>query len=230
MHVPPLLQAYAWTAVGKIGLVHEPLAKRLVPLLVQELGASPHPAVRNNLLVVLADLCVTYTALVDAHMPRLTGCMRDPCALVRKQALALLARLLSTDYVKCRGPLFHQLILALTDAAPDVAEVAEYVLRETLATRIPLLAYNHFSEAVFILNKCQPSGIEAEAQPETASQPTSLSQFESSGGSYPLAGADPGKREGRRKLYGTLLRFMTQEHRLATAAKLSGNILARYGP
>jgi hypothetical protein len=43
---------------------------------VQELGRSPFPVVRNNIMVALSDMLIQYTALVDAHMPRLAGCIR----------------------------------------------------------------------------------------------------------------------------------------------------------
>ena len=160
-------QAHAWVALGKLCLASEALAKRCVPLLVQELRAAPAPAVRNNIMVALADLCIQvpspvrsatfctavvvgmhactsrcggmlillpcplsclqrqchcslchasmtfqqsslcwlllyltpgsalqYTALVDAHVPRLAACLGDRHELVRRQALALLANLL----------------------------------------------------------------------------------------------------------------------------------------
>lgn len=58
--------------------------------------------VRNNIMVALSDLTVRYTALVDAHVPRLAACLGDPHELVRRQALALLASLLSR--VRARSP------------------------------------------------------------------------------------------------------------------------------
>lgn len=232
--VPGVVQAYAWVTMGKLGLASESLAKRLVPLLVQELQLSKSPAVRNNIMVSLADLCVQYTALVDAHMGRLVACVHDDCELVRKQALAMLVRLLAADYVKCRGALFHQLLLALVDPSAGVRSVAEYVLRDTLQARMPLLAYNHFMEAAFILNRCQPvtglgwaSGEAAEASTDAmASQGTSLSQFESSGGRYPVAGPSAEAREARRRIYQALLGYMGPEHKAATAAKLCSMVLA----
>jgi len=45
-------------------------------LWLQELGRSPFPVVRNNIMVALSDMLIQYTALVDAHMPRLAGCIR----------------------------------------------------------------------------------------------------------------------------------------------------------
>lgn len=46
-------------------------------------------------MLALADMCIQYTALVDSHIQKLAGCLSDPNELVRKQALALLANLLS---------------------------------------------------------------------------------------------------------------------------------------
>ena len=51
--------------------------------------------VRNNILVALADWCTRFTGVVDAHVGALAACLADPHALIRKQALALLACLLS---------------------------------------------------------------------------------------------------------------------------------------
>jgi hypothetical protein len=45
-------------------------------------------------------------------------------------------------------------LLALVDPSPAVRQLAEYLLRDTLATKAPLLAYNHFVEALFVLNGC----------------------------------------------------------------------------
>lgn len=52
------------------------------------------------------------------------------------QALALLANLLMKDYVKWRGALFHRFALALVDEAADVRRLAEYLLGDTLATKV----------------------------------------------------------------------------------------------
>lgn len=46
-------------------------------------------------MIILADLCMQYTALVDSHVPKLAACIRDPSEFVRRQGLALLANLLS---------------------------------------------------------------------------------------------------------------------------------------
>ena len=208
---------HAWAALTKLCLADERLAKRCVPLFVRELSASKCPAVRNNLLVGLADLCVHYTALVDPHAMRLAGCLSDPCELVRRQALALLASLLQRDYLKWKGQLFVRFAAALADNSPGVRALAASLLADPqLAPRVPLLAYNHFSEALFSLNGFD-GGAASVAGGRTAPQ-----QEKST---LAMGGSDVDARGKRLEVLRALLRAMTPEHRLATASKLCGEVL-----
>ena len=106
--IPQALQAQAWAALGKVSLIDETLCRGTAPLMVQQLARSKLPAVRANLLLALADMCMQYTLLVDTHMGEVAATMRDKHPLVRKQALALMALLLKREFVKWRGPLFVQ--------------------------------------------------------------------------------------------------------------------------
>ena len=226
--VPERTQAYAWVCVGKMALRDEALAKRVVPLLVQELSRSPSAAVRNNVMVVLTDLCSRYTALVDSHVPRLVACIRDASEVVRRQALALMARLLLSDYIKTRGAMFHQLLLALVDPSPAVRALAEYLVRDTLAVRLPMLAYNHFLEALFLVNN---------ARALLDDHDISLSQAGAGGaarGAFDglpedagMAGPAPEARRRRRQLYGVLLSCMAPENKFQVAAKVVQQVLSR---
>ena len=156
--VPDLLQAHAWTALGKCCLADEALARECVPLFFQELADEARaPAVRNNLVVALTDLCVRFTSLVDVHVGKLARCLGDPCELVRRQTLVLLAGLLGKEYVKWRGALFNRFVLALVDPSPAVRQLAEYLLQDPLSAKMPTLAYNHFLETLFALNDCAVS-------------------------------------------------------------------------
>lgn len=153
--IPVVVQAHAWISLGKLCLVSEPLAKRCLPLFVQSLTSAESPAVRNNILVALVDLCVRYTALVDPYVLRLAVCFRDDNELVRRQAMSLFASLLKRDYLKWRGPLFTRFLVLLVDPSPELARLADCLLAETVASKGPLLPYNHFIEAVFALNNCR---------------------------------------------------------------------------
>lgn len=79
---------------GKLCLQHEDLAKQSVPVLVRELEVGIDGSVLNNVVIVLCDLCVRYTALVDKYVPTICTCLKDPNPFVRKQALLLLTGLL----------------------------------------------------------------------------------------------------------------------------------------
>eukprot|EP00798_Chlamydomonas_sp_ICE-L_P019509 gene19509-26180_t len=163
---------HAWICLGKMCLVDEALAKKCVPLFVQELSRSSSHSVRNNILVALADMCVHFTALVDTYMPRLAACIRDP----------------------------HELVRAL----------AGYLLGDALATKAPLLAYNHFVEAVFALNDCQ-AGVYAGRMADS-----SHSLGTEAGG---------GSMARRDTIYHTLLRRMSPEHKFSSQAKLVAEVL-----
>jgi len=82
-------------------------------LFLRELEFSPLPVLRNNLLIILTDICVRYTSLVDPHINKLALCLRDDNALVRQHALSLITHLLATDYVKWRGTLFFRYLVTL---------------------------------------------------------------------------------------------------------------------
>lgn len=196
--VPSTVQALAWVTLGKLCLVNESLAKKCVPLFIQELGRAASPAVRNNIMVALADLVINYTALVDAHIPRLAACLRDPNELVRTQALGLLANLLQKDYVKWRGPLFLRFMLALIDDSPRVAAMAEFLLSDALDSKLPNLAYNHFVEALFVLNDCQVGLVGgAAAAAAMADLPGAAAEREA----FCLKGSDPVMRTKRDAIY-----------------------------
>lgn len=63
-------------------------------MFARELELGTEVAVRNNVAVVMCDLCVRYTNLVDHYIPNLSACLRDDEAVVREQTLIMLTGLL----------------------------------------------------------------------------------------------------------------------------------------
>ncbi|KAG5006026.1 hypothetical protein JHK85_024568 [Glycine max] len=61
----PSFYIQGWLAMGKLCLADGKLAKNYIPLFVQELEKSKSAALRNNIVVMMADFCVRFTALVD---------------------------------------------------------------------------------------------------------------------------------------------------------------------
>ncbi|MEW5310852.1 MAG: hypothetical protein WDW38_002613 [Sanguina aurantia] len=227
-------QGLAWAALGKLCMVDETLAKKCLPLMVQELTRSRQPAVRLALLVTLCDLAVSTTSLVDPHIPRLAAATGDPHELVRCSALALLSDLLMKDYVKWRGSLFHRFCLSLVDTSPDVRSLGKHLLGSSLATKAPLLALNHFIETLFVLNdrpgafaKLQTSqrgGVAGTAGAGEGGGPAD-SGIRDHVRAAGLVGGSAEARASRDAVYQTLLERMAGEHKFALSAKLVSEIL-----
>lgn len=92
----------------------------------RELEEGPDPAVRNNVVIILADLCIRYTSIVERFLPSVSARLRDEAPLVRRQTLTLLTRLLSEDYIKLRGVLFFRLLSTLVDSDASVRNLGRW--------------------------------------------------------------------------------------------------------
>ncbi|CAL9074433.1 unnamed protein product [Musa textilis] len=214
--VAPTLYIQSWVTMGKICLVDDKLAKRYIPLFVQELEKSDSAALRNNIMVAMTDFCVRYTSLVDCYMHKITIALRDPCEVVRRQTFILLSQLLQRDYVKWRGVLFLRFLLSLVDESEKIRHLADFLFGNILKAKAPLLAYNSFIEAIFFLNDCSAHSAHAESQGGLHARSRLFS----------IRGNDTKSRSQRMHIYVSLLKQMAPEHLLATSAKLCAEILA----
>ncbi|KAI5075423.1 hypothetical protein GOP47_0009499 [Adiantum capillus-veneris] len=208
--------AQAWVTLGKMCLANHELAKRCIPLFLQEFEQSESAPVRNNIMIAMSDFCVRYTSLIDGYIHKLTKSLRDSCELVRRQGFVLLAQLLQRDYVKWRGTLFHRFLLALVDDSEKIRQLANFLFSSILKTKAPLLAYNSFVETIFVLNDCHAH----------AGHIDILHVTESERELFSLRGNSYSKIEMRMHIYKCLLKQMAPEHVLATSAKLCADILA----
>ncbi|KAK3435615.1 hypothetical protein EUGRSUZ_C00337 [Eucalyptus grandis] len=209
-HVAASLYLQGWLTLGKICFMDGKIAKRYILLFVQELEKSDSATLRNNLVVMMADFCVRYTALIDCHIVKITRCLGDPCELVRRQTFILL------DYVKWRGVLFLRILLSLVHESEKIRELADFLFGNILRVKAPLLAYNSFVEAIFVLKDCCAHGGHYSSQ---SSQSESRLLFS-------IRGTDEISRSKRMRIYTCLLKQMAPEHLLATFAKICADILA----
>lgn len=58
---------------------------------------------RAQILILLGDLAVSYTSLVDRFVPIMTDTLNDPIAILRKNAVMTLSSLLAQDFIKFKG-------------------------------------------------------------------------------------------------------------------------------
>ncbi|KAM6400262.1 condensin-2 complex subunit D3 [Rhynochetos jubatus] len=211
--MPPVVRAHAVITLGKLCLQHEDLAKKCIAALARELEVSPDVAVRNNVIIVMCDLCIRYTSMVDRYIPNISLCLKDPDPFIRKQTLILLTNLLQEEFVKWKDGLFFRFVSVLVDPNPDIARFGEFCLVHLLLKRNPVMFSQHFIECIFHFNSYEKH--------------TKYNRFPQSARSknlFSLKGKD--NKEKRMCIYRFLLDHFTDEQRFSITTKISHNVLA----
>ncbi|XP_064207133.1 condensin-2 complex subunit D3 isoform X1 [Anguilla rostrata] len=211
--MPTLVRAHAFITLGKLCLQNEDLAKRCIPAFARELEVSEEVAVRNNVVVVMCDLCVRYTTMVDLYIPNISACLKDPEPLIREQTLILLTNLLQEEFVKWKGSLFFRFVSLLVDPEPRIASLCEFCLVHLLLKRNPIMFSQHFIECIFHFN-CYEKHEKYNKFPQTDSEKAKFS----------LRGSE--NKERRMRIYRFLLKHFTDEQRFSITTKISQSVLA----
>ncbi|XP_021231653.1 condensin-2 complex subunit D3 isoform X2 [Numida meleagris] len=211
--MPPVIRAHAFITLGKLCLQHEDLAKKCIAALARELEVSHDVAVRNNVVIVMCDLCIRYTTMVDRYIPNISLCLKDPHPFIRKQTLILITNLLQEEFVKWKDCLFFRFISVLVDPNPDIARFAEFCLVHLLLKRNPVMFSQHFIECIFHFNSY-----------EKHEKYNRFPQSERAKNLFSLRGKD--NREKRMHIYKFLLDHFTDEQRFSITTKISHSVLA----
>uniref|UniRef100_A0A8D2CNW3 Condensin-2 complex subunit D3 n=1 Tax=Sciurus vulgaris TaxID=55149 RepID=A0A8D2CNW3_SCIVU len=211
--MPSVIRAHAIITLGKLCLQHEDLAKKSIPALVRELEVCEDVAVRNNVIIVMCDLCIRYTVMVDKYIPNISMCLKDSDPFIRKQTLILLTNLLQEEFVKWKGSLFFRFVSTLIDSHPDIARFGEFCLAHLLLKRNPVMFFQHFIECIFHFNNY-----------EKHEKYNKFPQSERSKRLFSLKGKT--NKERRMKIYKFLLEHFTDEQRFNITSKICLSILA----
>ncbi|OWF35473.1 condensin-2 complex subunit D3-like isoform X2 [Mizuhopecten yessoensis] len=206
------IRAFAFITLGKLCLQNPNLAKKCVAALARELETSTDPAIRNNVVIIMCDLCVRYTTTADHYISNIASCLKDESPLVRKQTLTIITRLLQEDFMKWKGTLFFRFITTLLDECDKITDFAEFCLVHTLFQRYPSMFFHHFMECIFHFNAYQGHGAYNKFQ-----------QSERDRAKFSLSGKDNFRK--RQKLYLFMLEHMTDPHRFQLTAKIVQEIL-----
>ena len=222
-----VVRAHAFVTMGKACLRDKERATELVNVFLREIHPSSgeagrgNTAVRSNALLVLGDLCVRYTSLVERHVGALARCLQDSQVLVRRHALVLLTQLLLQDFLKWRGMLLFRFLATPADSDSEFAAFARTILKTTIKTKFPELLAAHFAEAVVVFNGYaeHPAYIAAAAN---GSEGESNAVVTMEGVS--LDGA--ARRARRLRLYAMMMEELTEEQKVSVTAKLVQDILS----
>ncbi|KAM6238226.1 condensin-2 complex subunit D3 [Porphyrio hochstetteri] len=210
--MPPVVRAHAFITLGKLCLQHEDLAKKCIAALARELEVSRDVAVRNNVVIIMCDLCIRYTSIVDRYIPNVSLCLKDPNPFIRKQTLIMLTNLLQEEFVKWKDCLFFRFVSVLVDPDPDIARFGEYCLVHLLLKRNPLMFSQHFIECLFHFNSY-----------EKHEKYNRFPQSVRARNLFSLKGKD--NKEKRMCIYRFLLDHFTDEQRFNITTKISHNVL-----
>ncbi|NXW02972.1 CNDD3 protein, partial [Fregetta grallaria] len=211
--MPPVVRAHAFVTLGKLCLQHEDLAKKCIAALARELEVSHDVAVRNNVVIVMCDLCIRYTSMVDRYIPNISLCLKDPNPFIRKQTLILLTNLLQEEFVKWKDCLFFHFVCVLVDPNPDIVRFGEFCLVHLLLKRNPVMFSQHFIECIFHFNSY-----------EKHEKYNRFPQSVRAKNVFSLKGKD--NKEKRMRIYKFLLDHFTDEQRFSITTKISHSILA----
>ena len=237
------IRAHAFITLGKLCLRDESLAKESLNILARELhqNSTSDPAVQTNALMVMGDLCVRYTNLVDKYLPFMAACLQageakslevgsdsrlsitfseksEAFALVKKNAILLLSSLVLQDYIKWRGLFVFRFLAAVADKDDEVSCLARAAIRGPLLEKQPNLLASSFVESVFVFNSCKAHPIYASAA-------------SNGGAGYAEIDFERGLLEGnegyssRHEVYHMMLDNMTDEQKLKVTTDIVKRIL-----
>ncbi|XP_053547485.1 condensin-2 complex subunit D3 [Bombina bombina] len=212
-NMPSIVRAHAFITLGKLCLQHEDLAKKCIAALARELEVCDDVAIRNNVIIVICDLCIRYTTMVDRYIPNVSVCLRDKDPFIRKQTLIMLTNLLQEEFVKWKGSLFFRFVSVLVDPDPEISKFGEFCLVHLLLKRNPVMFSQHFIECIFHFNSY-----------EKHEKYNKFAQTERERVLFALKGKE--NKEKRMKIYRFLLDHFTDEQRFNLTTKISQNVLA----
>jgi len=202
-------RGHAFATLGKFCLRKDALAKRSVEMLVMHLTPKESFVVRNNVLIVLGDICNHYTGLVDRFIPHMTDVLRDSNELLRKQASMIIASLLSEDFIKLRGSIMLRFLYVLSDPSPSVRNFVECVFARILHQRNPAIFSQNFLDVL-----CGLSGF------------LGLQNFQGAAGNEEFSLQKSPSR--RAMIYRFMLSMMTNEQKFNICAQIVTTLLAAF--
>uniref|UniRef100_A0A3Q3D1S0 Non-SMC condensin II complex, subunit D3 n=1 Tax=Hippocampus comes TaxID=109280 RepID=A0A3Q3D1S0_HIPCM len=211
--LPTKVRAHGVITLGKLCLQREELVQKYLPVFARELELGTEVAVRNNIVVIMCDLCVRYTSRVDHYIPNISACLRDDEPVIREQTFIMLTNLLQEEFVKWKGSLFFCFMVVLVDPIPGIASLCEYCLVHILLKKSPEMFSQHFIECIYHFNSY--SGHNSYNKfPQTEREKVRFS----------LKG--PQHREKRFRIYRFLLQHFTDAQRFNITNKINQSVLA----
>ncbi len=225
--VSSVIRAHAFVTFGKICLRDESLTKEHLNVFAKELlhnGPNSNDAVRSNALLILGDLCITYTNHVDKFIPLMASCLqtnpecseKSKSSIVQQHALILFSNLILQGYIKWKGLLFHRFAAATVANDSSVSTLAKALLCGPLLSNEKTLLLNNFVGSIFVLNGCYSHCTHKAKRLSMADDLTPDKEFILRVENF----------EKRMEIYRFLLDNVEDEEKIAITAKIAKEVLS----
>ncbi|KAJ1606240.1 14-3-3 domain-containing protein [Cryptosporidium canis] len=152
-------------ALGQASYSTSTIAKRVIQqYLIPELQDLSSPlSIRNNILIVLHDLYILHTALVDPNLISMFNIIvrdrkrqqdheKDSSSILRKQSLLIISDLIGQGYIKLRGSYLLRMLHSLVDRDVNIRNIAHGVFERILLKTNSSILVQNFVEILCYLN------------------------------------------------------------------------------
>lgn len=128
-------------------------------MFLRELSTSNDCIIRNNIILILCDLCRKYTSIIDIFINDISLYLCDSDLMVRKHTMIALTQLLLEDYIKLKNVMLYSLILCLVDDDEEfMRKYAENTITQ-LYIKFPNILCNQFVELICVMNNFRYNNI-----------------------------------------------------------------------
>lgn len=153
--IPTLVRTVTVTALGKLCLARKDISNAFASAFVNQIMSDSSSEVKANCLIVLCDMCVAYSAIVEPHVQSVTNSLCDRCSAVRRQALNVLTRLICEDFLKMNPLLFFRFLYSITDENVQVAHFARICLFSVIVPKFPNILKQYFIDTLMYFTGCE---------------------------------------------------------------------------
>ncbi|KAJ1360133.1 Condensin-2 complex subunit D3 [Parelaphostrongylus tenuis] len=123
------IRAHAVLTVGKFCLMNEKIAKSTIPVFVKQLRLNGDHIIRNNIALLICDLCMRHTSMVDRYSAIVAAYVKDGSTLVRYQILESLTSLIKEQFIRWEGQIMYRFVSTILDENKVTCEYAKFCLQ-----------------------------------------------------------------------------------------------------
>ena len=132
-------------------------------MFIRELELSKNSAIRNNIIIVIGDICSKYflpfislifrhTSIVERYIPTIANCIVDEDTVVRIHALSIISKLVLEDYIKLKPALLCCLLSSLIDSDDSIAAFSYQLITKQIYRKFPKIFVTNFVDIVCVLS------------------------------------------------------------------------------